>query len=107
MRLINPRPNITWQGDSVKGYVAHREQWSGEKDAKALPAPLHVRVKPKLSDFLKLMELEDALAEYKRVKMTSPEDNGKLSAARDRYARAVAGFQTVRFGERVHEAMNV
>lgn len=88
-----------------KGLVKHREHWDGRVDAKALPGTITHRVKPKWSEWLKLMELEDATAELRRAQLSK--DTTAIRKATHRYRTARAAFTKVRFNERVVEATHV
>lgn len=94
MKLITPRSNVTVE-ETPEGVVKHREHWSGEVDAKILPATQRMRAKPSWRDWLRIMELEDAMAELKEARMSGERDRINKADYRLRAAREM--FDGVRF----------
>lgn len=111
MNLIKPRPRVTVEGlsksgnPSPKGLVKHREHWDGHVDAKALPAQIRVKAKPSWGQWLRFLELEDAAAEKRRAQMSG--DTEAIRRASYRLERARGAFESVKFRERVVEAIHV
>jgi len=100
MNLITPRPKITVEGIAASGEVSpdgvvkHREHWSGEIDAKVLPATKRFRAKPSWRDWLRIMELEDATAELKAARLSGSRE--AIRRAEYRLGQARAMFDQVR-----------
>ena len=102
MNLVTPRPNITKTRTS-QAVVLQREHWDGASDAKVMPDTIRARVKPSWADWLRLMEFEDAGAEFRRAQASG--DPTQIRKARDRFQRANAAVGRVQFDQRVTEAM--
>lgn len=102
MRLVTPRPNIT-KTRTARAVILEREHWDGATDTKVMPETIRARVKPSWSDWLRLMEFEDAGAELRRAQAAG--DPTQLLRARDRFQRANAAVGRVKFDQRVTEAM--
>jgi len=102
VHLIRPRSNVTREVTSTAD-VRHRESWDGAVDAKVIPNPYRVRVKPKPSEVLALCELEDAHNEWKRARWTG--DRREMSKALARLRHAQSRFASTDFGPRAQEAI--
>ena len=80
---------------SSLGVVKHREHWSGEVDSKVLPSTKKFRAKPSWRDWLRIMELEDSIAELKAARISGSSD--AINKAEYRYQQAVSLMDKVRF----------
>lgn len=110
MHLLRPRSRVRVDGISKsgqvspKGIVKHRDNWDDTVDAKVLPAPIRVKATPSQSEWLRLLELEDATAQLRQAQLSGSTD--EIRRAKYRFEQAKARFETVRFGERTREVLH-
>lgn len=103
MHLLKPRPKVTVDGIAASGEISphgtvtHTEHWSGEQDVLAAPATARFKAHPKWADLLRLMELEQAMRDFKDAVTSGHAPDVRRAVARLRDARAA--FQTVELGE--------
>lgn len=103
MRILDRSPHVTVEA-TPQAEIRRQEHWDGAVDAKVLPAPIHVKAKPSWSDWLRLMEFEDASADLRAARTSGDREWVRRASYRFQKANESMTAQ-VRFGERVVEAM--
>lgn len=104
MNLIRPRPKMTrtYTGRAV---VQQTEAWTGESDATVTPDPIRYRAKPSWGDWLRLLEFEDAAADWRAARTS--DDPGRRNRAWYRFCKAQESMdQRVRFTQRTQEIIH-